>query len=394
MSTVRREMTPREMIERLIAFDTTSAKSNLDLIEFVEDYLDGLGVASHRFANPEGTKANLFATLGPEVPGGVVLSGHSDVVPVAGQAWDSDPFQVAEREGKLYGRGVADMKSFIAIALALAPRFLAAPLKKPVHLAISYDEEVGCLGVGSMIEGLEKIAPRPRIVLVGEPTLMKVVNAHKGVFVFRTTIEGREAHSSLPQLGASASLAAARLGTVIAEMAAEKKASASPDCPFEPPYSSFNLGVIEAGTAVNIIPNRASLSWEFRLLPGDDPQAVVARFERAVAEEVLPYLRETHPGASIVTEALATVPPLEPERHGAAEELARRLTGSNATEVVAYGTEGGHFQKAGLSVVVCGPGSIEQAHKPNEFIDLGQIAACETFLGKLCDWLCSEEALA
>jgi acetylornithine deacetylase len=387
-------MTPREMIERLIAFDTTSAKSNLELIEFVEDYLAGLGVASLRFSNPEGTKANLFATLGPEVPGGVVLSGHSDVVPVAGQAWESDPFQVIERDGRVFGRGVADMKSFIAIALALAPRFLSAPLKKPVHLAISYDEEVGCLGVGSMIDGLEKVAPRPRIVLVGEPTMMKVVNAHKGVFVFRTTIEGREAHSSLPHLGASASLAAARLGTAIAEMAAEKKASALPDCPFEPPYTSFNLGVIEAGTAVNIIPNRASLSWEFRLLPGDDPAAITERFQRTVEEEVLPYLRETHPGASIVTEALATVPPLEPERHGAAEELARRLSGSNATEVVAYGTEGGHFQQAGLSVVVCGPGSIEQAHKPNEFIDLEQVAACETFLGKLCDWLCSEEALA
>ena len=384
----------REMIDRLIGFDTTSSKPNMALIDFVADYLDGLGVKSHRFTNADGSKANLFATLGPEVPGGVVLSGHSDVVPVEGQAWDSDPFKVTERDGALYGRGTCDMKSFIAVALALAPRFLEAPLKKPIQLAISYDEEVGCQGVGSMIEGLESVAPRPRIVLVGEPTMMKVVTAHKGIAAFHTIIEGKEAHSSLPTIGASASFAAARFGTLLAGIAEEKRLAASPDCPFDPPYTTFNLGKLESGTAVNIIPNQASLIWEFRLLPGDDASAILKRIDAAVEQEILPALRATHPGASLITRQIANAPPLRPEENGPAEELARRLTGSNDQVCVSYATEGGMFQDAGYSVVVCGPGSIEQAHKPNEFIALDQVAACEAFLLKLRDWMCSESATA
>ena len=383
---------PREMIERLIGFDTVSAKSNLALIEFVEDYLAGLGVEPHRFENAEGTKANLFATLGPAEPGGVVLSGHSDVVPVEGQAWDSDPFSVVERDGKLFGRGTCDMKSFIAIALALTPEFLKAPLKKPIQLAISYDEEVGCQGAGSMIEGIESVAPRPRIVLVGEPTSMKVVHAHKGISAFRTRITGHEAHSSLPNIGASASIAAARFGALLADIAEEKRVSASPDCPFEPPYTTFNLGTIQSGTAINIIPNSAELTWEFRLLPGDDAEAILARIEEGVARDILPELQRSQPEAGIVTEAIAKAPPLQPEPGGPAEELARRLTGHNACSCVSYATEGGLFQEQGYSVVICGPGSIEQAHKPNEFIALDQVEACEAFLLKLRDWLCSDAA--
>lgn len=379
--------TPLEMIERLVSFDTTSAKSNLELISFVEDYLDGHGVKHHRFANNEGSKSNLICSVGPDVEGGIVLSGHSDVVPVTDQAWDSDPFTTVQKDGLLYGRGTADMKSFLAIALALIPTFKHASLKKPVHIALSYDEEVGCLGVGSMIAGLNGVVPAPRIVLVGEPTSMQVVNAHKGVFGFQTVIEGQAAHSSLPQLGASANLAAGRLVNLIADLAAEKQQGASKDCPFEPPYTTFNVGQINGGTALNIVPRHCEFVWEFRLLPGDDAQAIIARYEKAVAEEVLPYLRATFSEAQITTRSICTVPPLEPEENGEAEALACHLTGANTTNVVAYGTEGGMFQAAGLSTVVCGPGSIEQAHKPNEFISLSQIEACEIFMKKLAVWL-------
>ena len=378
---------PLEMIERLVSFDTTSAKSNLELIAFVEDYLDSHGIRHHRFANSEGNKSNLLCSVGPDVKGGIVLSGHSDVVPVTDQAWDSDPFTAVAKDGLLYGRGTADMKSFLAIALAMVPTFKESRLTKPIHIALSYDEEVGCLGVGSMIEGLKDVIPTPSIVLVGEPTSMQVVNAHKGVFGFHTTIDGQAAHSSLPHLGASANLAAGRLVNLIADLAEEKRQSASADCPFEPPYTTFNVGQINGGTALNIVPRHCEFVWEFRLLPGDDAQAIIARYEAAVAEEVLPYLRATFPAAQITTRSICTVPPLEPEENGAAEALACHLTGANATNVVAYGTEGGMFQAAGLSTVVCGPGSIEQAHKPNEFIALSQVEACENFMRKLAAWL-------
>ncbi len=378
--------TARQMIERLIAFDTVSANSNLALIDFVEDYLAGHGVPARRTANAQGTKANLFATLGPEAAGGVVLSGHTDVVPVTGQSWDSDPFQVTEQDGRLYGRGTADMKGFLAAALAHVPAFLDAGLKRPIHLALSYDEEVGCLGVRSLIADVTANLPQPAMVIIGEPTSMRVINAHKGIYAFRTKITGKEAHGAQPHLGGSAIIAAGELINFLGGLAAERRAAAPADCPFEPPYMSFNVGMIEGGNALNIIPRHCSFVWEFRPLPGDEAEAVIARFTEFAEHKVLPKLREFAPEAAIETESLGTVPPLRPEDDGAAETLVRMLTGANRTGAVSFGTEGGLFQEAGFSAVICGPGSIDQAHQPNEFIELSQIEACADLLGKLGAW--------
>ena len=380
--------TPVEMIERLVGFDTTSEKSNLALIAFVEDYLAGHGVASRRVANAAGTKANLLATVGPPVKGGVVLSGHSDVVPVAGQAWASDPFRLVAREGRLYGRGTADMKSFLAVALALVPEFLAAGLARPFHLAISYDEEVGCFGAPGLIAEIEAHVPAPVMVIIGEPTSMQIATAHKGCYVYRTAVTGREAHSAQPQLGASAIMAAAELIGFLGALAAERRAAAAPapESPFDPPYATVNVGEITGGTAHNIIAKDCAFVWQVRPLPGEDPAADEARFDAFVRDQALPRLRAQTPEAAIETERLAAVPPLVPEDGGAAETLLRRLTGANRTTTLAFASEGGLFQAAGLSTVACGPGAIDQAHQPNEFIELTQVEACEALLRRLAQW--------
>ena len=377
----------REMIDRLVGFDTTSAKSNLALIDFAQDHLETHGARCRRTVNAEGTKANLFASFGPDAPGGVVLSGHSDVVPVGGQAWDSDPFTVIERDGKLFGRGTADMKSFLAVALALVPEFQAQALQHPLHIAMSYDEEVGCTGVGSMIDDIVTNLPRPEMVIVGEPTDMQIINGHKGCYIFETRVKGQAAHSSQPHHGGNAIFAAGRLIAFLADTAARKRASAPADSPFDPPYTTFNLGLIEGGKALNIVAQDCRFGWEFRPIPSEDVEAVVRDFEAFARDEVLPALREFAPEATIETERMSTVLPLTPLADNAAEALVRRLSGSNAAAgVVSFGTEGGLFQAAGLSAVVFGPGSIDQAHKPNEFITLDQVAACEDFLLKVRDW--------
>ncbi len=382
----KKPITPRQMIERLIAFDTTSAKSNLALIDFAEDLLKRHGVPCRRTADSSGKKANLFATLGPRIAGGVVLSGHTDVVPVDGQPWTSDPFKVMERDRRLYGRGTADMKSFIAVALALVPEALAADLKAPIHIAMSYDEEVGCLGVGDLIADVKANLPMPRMVIIGEPTSMKLVTAHKGVSGFETRISGREAHSSQPQNAANAILAAAELVAFIAGMAEERRQGLHQNKRFEPPYTTFNVGTIEGGSALNIVPRHAAFRWEFRLVPGDDGDAILARFKQFAEDQVLPRLRAHAPEATITTDVLSQVPPLRPETDSPAEVLVRLLTGANRSETVAYGTEGGLFQEAGFSTVVCGPGSIDQAHRPDEFIEFAQVESCAVFLRKLIGW--------
>jgi len=385
MSAIRPES--RQFIERLVSFDTTSARSNLALIDFAQDYLEGQGARCRRTTNAAGTKANLFASLGPEKPGGVVLSGHSDVVPVEGQSWDSDPFTVVERDGRLYGRGTADMKSFLAVALGLVPEFQAQPLAKPLHIAMSYDEEVGCIGVGSMITDITENLPPPDMVIVGEPTDMRIISGHKGCYIFETRVKGQAAHSSQPHHGGNAILAAGRLIAFLADLADGKRREAQDGSPFDPPYTTFNLGQIEGGKALNIVAQDCRFAWEFRPLPDEDIDGIVAAFNEHAEQKVLPALAEFAPDASIETERLATVLPLAPEENGAAEALVRRLSGSNAAAgAVSFGTEGGLFQAAGLSTVVFGPGSIDQAHKPNEFIELEQVAACEDFLMKLRDW--------
>lgn len=375
------------MIERLIAFDTTSAKSNLPMIDFIEAYLAEHGIASQRSSDSEG-KSNLLATVGPEAPGGIVLSGHSDVVPVTGQTWSSDPFSVVRRSNCLYGRGTSDMKSFIAIALAQVPDMLAAGLARPIHLAFSYDEEVGCTGVGPMIALISRSLPKPAAVIIGEPTSMQLVTAHKGIATFETTIRGQAAHSSQPHRGGNAIAAAAEIIAFISGLAAQKRQNATDDGRFEPPYTSFNIGEIEGGSAINIIAADCRISWEFRPIPEDDPKVIEAAVQTHIDENVLPALREFAPEATIETRNLAAVPALRPEDGGPAEALVRQLTGANQCLAVAFGTEGGLFQDAGLSTVVCGPGSIDQAHQPDEFIELEQVEKCEAFVRDLTAWCC------
>ncbi len=378
-----------EMIEALIGFDTTSSKSNLALIDFVEEYLQALGVACRRTANTEGSKANLYATLGPDQPGGVVLSGHSDVVPVTGQDWHSDPFKVLRKDGRLYGRGTADMKSFLAIALALAPEFLEAGLKRPIHLAFSYDEEIGCLGVGGLIADIVENLPRPSIVIVGEPTSMQPVVEHKGISVYRTTITGKAAHSSQPHRGANAILAAGELIAELGRIAEELRQAAAKASPYDPPYTTIGIGKIAGGEAVNIVAEHCSFEWEFRNLPQQDPAEIEERFRRFAEDKVLPKLRQGFAQARIETEALSSVNAFRRVEDSEAEQLIRRLTGSNRREAVSFGTESSLFQEAGISTIVCGPGSIDQAHQPDEFIELAQVEACAAMLRKLKDWAAS-----
>jgi acetylornithine deacetylase len=380
---------PAEILRRLVAFDTVSANSNLALIDWVVDYLQEHGIATSLTFNDARDKANLFATIGPaDTGGGVILSGHTDVVPVIGQPWDTDPFSLVERDDKLYGRGTADMKSFIAIALALVPEFKARPLKRPLHLALSFDEEVGCFGAPRLIESLPRGAARPSLVIVGEPTNMAVANAHKGCHVFATAVTGLAAHSSAPQRGVNAILAASEIIQFIAGLADDARDASRPESGFEPPYTSFNIGTIAGGTAMNIIPRDCEFTWEFRPLPGEDTAAIRDRIERFITTDLLPRLRKVHPGADVATRALASIPGLVAQLGSPAEELARRLAGANHSTVVAYGTEAGLFQGAGIPAVVCGPGSMEQGHQPNEFITIEQIEAGTAFQRRLADWAC------
>ncbi len=371
------------MIARLVSFDTVSSRSNLALIDWVRDYLDGYGIESRLVPNAEGTKANLFASIGPAAEGGVVLSAHTDVVPVDGQPWDSDPFTVVERDGRLYGRGTADMKSFPAVALALLPEMLEAGLKRPVHLALSYDEEVGCFGAPDMIRRMAAELPRPSAVIVGEPTSMRTVVAHKGTYALRTTVTGHEAHSSQLHRGVSAVMTAARLVGFIADMTAQNAAAADPASPFEPPYTTLHVGTFAGGTALNIMARHAEFLWDIRPVTGDDWSRYLARFEAYCRDVVLPEMHRIAPDCTIRTEVLAGAPGLNPDPDGEAACLVRSLTGRNDTAVVPYGAEAGQFQEAGFSTVMCGPGSIDQAHQPNEFIETTQVAACERFLRSL-----------
>ncbi len=381
--------TPREMIERLIAFDTTSRSSNLHLIEFVEDYVRAHGLEPKRIPNAEGTKSNLLITLGPNEPGGIILSGHTDVVPVDDQPWDTDPFKVVEKDGKLYGRGTSDMKTFSAVALALLPEFIERKVKAPIHIALSYDEEVGCLGVRPMIADIVKTLPKPKLAIIGEPTDMKVVNAHKGIRSFRTTVTGREAHSSQTDKGVNAVMVAAELIMHLSALAEEMRERGDPSGRFDPPYTTVQSSTIEGGTALNILARHCTFQWEFRYLPGTSRDDIVERFVAHAQEKVLPRLRSIAPEADIVTKPRAHVPALVAVDGCPAEAFAKQLTGRNHAEAVAYGTEAGLFQEAGIPSVVCGPGNILQAHKPNEFIELSQVEACVTFMRRLMDQVCA-----
>ncbi len=374
-----------DMISRLVGFDTVSRNSNLALIDYVQSYLAEHGVRSHLVKSPKGDKANLFATVGPNVEGGVVLSGHTDVVPVDGQPWDTDPFEVVQKNGRLYGRGTCDMKGFLAIALAMVPDMVKKNLKRPVHFALSYDEEVGCVGAPALIDRMAADIARPSAVIVGEPTNMQPIAAHKGVAVLRTTIIGHEAHSSQVQRGVSAVTTAAKLIAFIDQMMSKNREQADPQSPFVPPFTTLHVGVVHGGTAANIISRECSFMWDVRAMPGDNWRQYLTRLQ-AYADSLLPDMRAIAPNASITTEIIADAPPLQDEG-GAAQALAARLSGCKCCGVVPYGTEGGQFQERGFSVVVCGPGSIDQAHQPNEYIEVAQVQAGEAFLEKLVNEL-------
>ena len=376
------QLDSKEMLKRLVAFDTTSRNANLPLIDFVQDYLDGYGVQSIRVDHEKDKKTNLYATIGPDVAGGIVLSGHTDVVPVDGQDWSSDPFDLAERDGRLYGRGSADMKGFIAVALAAVPEFVRAGLKKPVHLAFSCDEEIGCTGVRPLIDHIRDDLPRPAAVIVGEPTSMRVVNAHKGAVRFQTCVTGHEAHSSCTHLGVNAILVAGELLCEIARIAEDYRKKGDPSGRFDPPYTTVQTGVIEGGTANNIIPGACTIDWEARLLPEHDPAELEQRFE-AFSRSLEPAMKAVSDKAGIETTVMNAIPGLAPDDASLAQSLALKLAKANGTAAVSYGTEAGLFQSAGMPAIVCGPGNIEQAHKADEFVAISQIKRCEEFMAGL-----------
>ena len=379
----------RQWIDRLIAHDTTSSKSNLPLIDDVAAYLEEQGVETFRVMNDDETKSNLYAIIGPAVEGGVILSGHTDVVPIDGQDWDTDPWTVTEKDGKLYGRGVADMKSFSAIALSLVPEMLEADLKRPIILALSYDEEIGCLGAPRMIAEIAEKAPKPSAVIVGEPTNMKVINGHKGIGSFRVKVTGYTTHSSQTDRGVSAVEAAAKLITKITDMRAARARAADQDSPFDPPYSTMTVNVVNGGTQLNIMAAEATFDWDLRVVPGDSRQDIIDEFTD-FAKGVETEMRAKAPGCKIDIETMTDAPSLKPEDdNAAAADLAKAITGHNSMDVVAYAAEAGQFQEAGFSTVICGPGSIDQAHQANEFITLEQVRAGTEFQRRLIERLAS-----
>jgi acetylornithine deacetylase len=375
------------ILERLVAFDTTSHLSNLALIEWVEAYLADLGVASRRVPSADGVKSNLLATLGPPVEGGVVLSGHTDVVPVKGQAWTSEPFTLTRRDDRLFGRGASDMKGFIALALAAAPDFLAAKLPKPIHLAFSYDEEIGCFGAPAMIEVIGRELPRPALVVVGEPTSMEVVSGHKGITAWRVTVTGREAHSAQTHLGVSANMAAVRLMASLAELAARLEREADPTSPFLPKHPTLTIGKVAGGTAGNILARECQFIFDLRALPGQDARQQLAGFLE-LAGTVDAEIKARAPEGGVRVEQVANVPPLRPDPDNVAEPFVRRLAGDNGpARVASFASEAGQFQVSGLPTVLCGPGSIDQAHQADEYVDISQMERGGAFMIRLAEAL-------
>ncbi|SAI52088.1 acetylornithine deacetylase [Bordetella ansorpii] len=375
-------------IQRLVSIDTTSRNSNLGLIEMVRDDLRRAGIGCHLSHDDSGAKANLYATVPAHdgnVQGGIVLSGHTDTVPVDGQQWDHDPFTPRIHDGKLYGRGTCDMKGFIGTALSLVPRLTATRLSRPVHFALSYDEELGCLGAPVMLADLKARGVQPEGCIVGEPTSMRVIVAHKGINVWRCCVRGQAAHSSLTPRGLNAIEYAARLICFIRDLADEMRRDGPFDQAFDVPFSTAQVGTIQGGIAVNTIPALCQFEFEHRNLPGADPQRFFSRIQDYANNELLPRMRAEHGNAAIELEALAGAPSLDAAEQAAITQLVRALTADRDTRKVAYGTEAGQFQRAGIPSVICGPGDIQQAHRPNEFVALDQITRCAAFLDKVID---------
>jgi acetylornithine deacetylase len=379
------DLTSTGLLTRLVGFDTTSAKSNRALIDWVAAYLASHGVGATLVPDASGTKASLHASIGPAVEGGIVLSGHTDVVPVDGQPWDTDPWTLTARDGRLYGRGSCDMKGFVACVLAAVPRLKAARLKRPIHLALSYDEEVGCLGAHSLAARLMGDVPRPRAVIIGEPTMMGTVRGHKGQNSYQVVLTGFEAHSSMTHLGVSAVHFAGDLIHFINTLQDEFAARAA-DNGYMPPYGTMNVGTVAGGTAGNILARECHLVWEYRQVPGDDADEARRRVQAHIDSVLLPAMKRRHETARIEMTPRFVVPAFKGEDRGEAERLARAWSGANDSTMVAYATEAGIFQGTGISTIVCGPGDIAQAHQPNEFVLRSQLDACDAFLGRMIEW--------
>ena len=379
--------TTTDILRTLVGFDTTSHKSNLELISWVEDYLASHGVSCERVPSDDGLKASLFATIGPAGTSGLGLSGHTDVVPVTGQEWRHEPFELTHEGTRLYGRGTCDMKGFLACCLAHVPRFKNADLVKPIHLLFSYDEEVGCTGVRPMIAELGERLIKPHMIIVGEPTSMRVVDAHKGATRFEVRITGREAHSSMAHLGVNSIRIAGELIGELGRMEDELKQSRNER--FTPPYSTIQVGMIEGGQAPNIVPNKCQFVWDVRSLPGLKPDDLANRL-RAFAETVcLPAMHKIDPDTAIEITAQGSIPSFQCEPDEEIVPLAFRFAQQNDLEAVSYGTEAGLFVQGGCPSIICGPGDIAQAHAADEFIDISQLVACSAFLDRVTQW-CSE----
>ncbi|WP_245752653.1 acetylornithine deacetylase [Poseidonocella pacifica] len=360
----------------LIAFPTISSDSNLEMIEWLGSQLSDLGARTEIFHDESGHKANLFATIGPDTDGGIVLSGHSDVVPVAEQDWTSDPFEMVERDGALFGRGACDMKGFIACAMAMAPVFAARDLKRPVHFAFTYDEEVGCIGGQALVSDLKTRGIAPGIAIIGEPTGMQIIEGHKGCCEYTTHFHGLEGHGSAPDRGVNAAEYAVRYVTRLMELREEMKTRAPRGSRFDPPWTTMNIGGIHGGVAHNVIAGRAEVEWEFRPVTSEDMSYMKEEIAAYVSDTLLPAMRAVDPRADIQTETIGEVAGLEPMAANAARDLVAELTGANGVDVVPFATEAGLFQEMGMDVVVCGPGSIDQAHKADEYVTLDQMSRC------------------
>ena len=376
-----------EMLRSLVSFDTTSFRSNLELIDYVNEYLTGLGVRAKLDFNKEKTKANLYAVIGPADRGGIALSGHTDVVPVEGQTWTLDPWELTIKDDRYYGRGTTDMKGFIAVVLAAVPSFLSAELLKPIHICLSYDEEIGCLGVRSLLRYLETRHNRPEICFVGEPTDMEVVIGHKGKLTTRCRVKGQACHSSLAPQGVNAVEYAARVITYLSEMATRKQLEGPFDRAYDVPHSTVHTGVIQGGTMVNVVPEECQFIFEFRNLPADSPQAMLNEVRTFAQENLQPAMTTINPETGFLWEEESSFSGLDTAADAEVVHLAQQFSGSRGTRKVAFGTEAGGFDKSGIPAIVCGPGSIQQAHKPDEFIQASQLAACEVFINNVVEHL-------
>jgi acetylornithine deacetylase len=377
-----------ELLATLVGFDSVSRNSNVPLMRFVRNYLHHHHIESTFLPSLDGDKGNLLARIGPPAQGGIILSGHTDVVPVDGQAWDTDPFNMVEKDGRLYGRGASDMKGFIACVLALVPEFMERGMKTPLHLAFSYDEEVGCLGVGRMISDLVRAGIRPRACIVGEPTQMRPVVAHKGKKSYRCTVRGLAGHSAYAPSGVNAVEYAAEAVAFLKSLARRHREQGPYDRGFDVAHTTVHTGVIRGGTALNVIPHDCAFDFEFRHLPGDDPDRLLYEFMEYIRTRLEPEMRAVHAASGFTIEPLSEIPVLDTGPESEVVALAQELSGSTEIGKVSFGTEGSQFQRAGIPTVVCGPGSIAQAHKPNEYVTLDQIARCEAFLRRLMAHMC------